>query len=70
MIVVIVSAPVVAKTALATFAGLTEFVAIVIGLTAIVPEAMDIALQPVFPFIDVAVATVIVIRSQSRRAAR
>jgi len=49
MIVVIVAVPVIAKTALATFAGLAELVAIMIGLAAIVSVTMGVALELIFP---------------------
>jgi hypothetical protein len=68
MIEVMVAAPVIAKTALAIFARLAELMAIVIGLATIVPVAMNVALQLVFPFIDVPVATVKIIRPNIRRA--
>ena len=70
MIVVITAMPTIAVTTLTTFARLGELMAIVIGLAAIVPMAMDVALQFILPFIDVPVAIVKIIRPDCRRAAQ
>jgi len=68
-VVVVVVTPVLAKTVLAMLAGLGEFVPIVICLAAVVTVAADVALQAVFPLIDVPVAIVIIVCSSRSCAA-
>ena len=60
-VVVVVVSPVVAETAFALLARLAEFVAVVIGLPAILAMVIDVAVQLIFPILDVSVATIPVI---------
>jgi hypothetical protein len=55
---VVASPPVVAETAFAFLARLAEFVPVVVGLPAVVAMMVDVAIQLVFPFLDVSVAAI------------
>jgi hypothetical protein len=70
VIEVSVATPVVAIPVIATLAGLGKLVPVVVSLTAVSSVTMDIAVQALFPLLDVPAATVIAIRPGSRRAAR
>src|SRR5260370_32548551 len=68
-IVVVVLSPMVAKTAFAALARLAEFVAVVVGLPAIVAVVVDITVQLIFPILDVSEASVPVISAGACGAA-
>ena len=69
MIEIMVPAPSVTITVLATFAGLSKLVPVVVGLAAVNSVTIDVAFQPGFPLLDVSVATVNIICPDGRRAA-
>ena len=58
---VVVLSPVVAETPLAAFTCFAEFVPVVVGLPARDAVAVNVAIQFLFPILDVSVATVSVI---------
>jgi hypothetical protein len=60
-IVVVVLSPVVAETPLATLTGFAEFVPIVVGLPAIEAVAVNVAIQFLFPVLDVSVTAIPVV---------
>jgi hypothetical protein len=69
MIGIMVPAPAVAILAVATFAGLSEFMPVMVGLTAINSVTVAIVVQSGFPLLDVSVTTVNIICPDGRRAA-